>query len=340
MEDSDEIFDTAGAREWVSACPAYEATPLSLAEFDGRQIWLKDESRRMGLGSFKALGGVYAIARIIAREAGGDIGPAALASDDVRRAASRLCFVTASAGNHGLAVAAGARLFGASARIHIAETVPEAFALRLRARGAEVLRSGETYEESIAAAAADAERRGATHLTDTSWPGSFESARLVMEGYTILAGELREAFAASGDWPARVYLQAGVGGLAAALAWSIRQSWEVQPEITVVEPDRAACLQASVAAGRLVTVSGPVSNMGRLDCKTPSLLAFDILKLAADRFVSVSDEEAAQAATRLAARDLASTPSGAAGLAACLREDESGNPLVINTEGDPGNDES
>ena len=337
---SDEIFDTAGARAWVSACPAYEATPLSFSKHGDRRIWLKDESRRMGLGSFKALGGVYAIARFIAREAGGGIEPAAMESDEVRRVASRLCFVTASAGNHGLAVAAGARLFGASARIHIAETVPEAFALRLCARGAEVLRSGETYEESIAAAASDAERRGAIHLTDTSWPGSLESARLVMEGYTILAGELREAFAASGEWPARVYLQAGVGGLAAAIAWSIRQSWEVQPGITLVEPDRAACLQASVAAGELVTVSGPVSNMGRLDCKTPSLLAFDILRLAADRFVSVSDEEASQAATRLAAHGLASTPSGAAGFAACLREDESGNPLVINTEGDPGNDES
>ena len=336
---SDNIFDTASARMWVSACPAYAATPLSFAEIGGRRIWLKDESRRMGLGSFKALGGVYAIARIIAREAGGDIEPAALVSDDVRRAASRLCFVTASAGNHGLAVAAGARLFGASARIHIAETVPEAFALGLRARGARVLRSGATYEECIAAAADDAERRDAVHLTDTSWPGSLESARLVMEGYTILAGELREAFAASGEWPTRVYLQAGVGGFAAALAWSIRQSWEVQPEITVVEPDRAACLQASVAARKLVTVSGPVSNMGRLDCKTPSMLAFDILKLTADRFVTVSDGEAARAARRLAAHDLASTPSGAAGLAACLRQDESGNPLVIVTEGDPGNDE-
>lgn len=344
MEIPDDIFDSAGARAWVSACPAYEATPLSLAEFDGRRIWLKDESRRMNLGSFKALGGVYAIARIVAREAGGEIEPAALVSEDARRIASRLCFVTASAGNHGLSVAAGARIFGASSRIHIAETVAEAFARRLRAQGAEVLRSGEIYEDSLAAAADDARRIGAVHLTDTSWPDSIESARLIMEGYTILGGELRAAFANSGEWPARVYLQAGVGGLAGAIAWSIRQSWEIQPEIIVVEPDRAPCLQASAAAGKLVTVAGPASNMGRLDCKTPSALAFDILKSAADRFVTVSDEEAALAARRLAAHDKAggieSTPSGTAGLAACLREGGPGNPLVIISEGDPGNGES
>lgn len=350
MEIPDDIFDCVGAREWVSACPEYAPSPLSLvplAEFEGRRIWLKDESRRMNLGSFKALGGVYAIARIIANKTGSDIEPAALVSEDARHVASRLCFVTASAGNHGLSVAAGARIFGASSRIHIAETVAEAFALRLRAQGAEVLRSGEIYEDSLAAAADDARRTGAIHLTDTSWPGSVESARLIMEGYTILAGELESAFTDSGEWPSRVYLQAGVGGLAAAIAWSIRQSWDVQPEITVVEPDRAACLQASVAAGKLMTVAGPVSNMGRLDCKTPSSLAFDILKSAADRFVTVSDTEAAQAvqtARRLAAPDMrggiASTPSGTAGLAACLREDGPGVPLVIISEGDPGNGES
>ena len=344
MEIPDDIFDSAGARAWVSACPAYEATPLSLAEIGGRRIWLKDESRRMNLGSFKALGGVYAIARIIASEAGGEIEPETLASDEMRRIASRLCFVTASAGNHGLSVAAGARLFGASSRIHIAETVAEAFARRLRAKGAEVLRSGAIYEDSLAAAADDARRMGAIHLTDTSWPGDIESARLIMEGYTILAGELRAAFADSGEWPARVYLQAGVGGLAAATAWSIRKSWDVQPEIIVVEPDHAPCLQASAAAGKLVTVAGPVSNMGRLDCKTPSSLAFDILKSAADRFVTVSDEEAARAARRLAASGgaggIASTPSGTAGFAACLREGGLGNPLVIISEGDPGNVES
>ena len=321
----------------------------------------------MNLGSFKALGGVYAIARIIAREAGRDKGagtdaadaldtakiaaseaggefkPESLTSDAMRRIASRLCFVTASAGNHGLSVAAGARIFGASSRVHIAETVAEAFARRLRAKGAEVVRSGASYEDSLAAAADDAERRGAVHLTDTSWPGCTESTRLIMEGYTILAGELRAAFADSGAWPARVYLQAGVGGFAAAIAWSIRQSWETQPEVIVVEPKRAACLQASVAAGKLVTVAGPVSNMGRLDCKTPSSLAFDILKSAADRFETVSDAEAALAARRLAADDKAggieSTPSGTAGLAAYLREGGPGNPLVIISEGDPGNDE-
>ncbi len=347
MEPSQQIFDSATARAWAAACPAYRATPLLRQRFDGRPVWLKDETRRMGLGAFKALGGVYAVGRIIAREVGGDIAPSALLSEESRRAAARLTFVTASAGNHGMAVAAGAQLFGAAARIHLARSVPEAFAVRLRAKGAEVRYSGATYEESIAGAIADAESSGAVHLTDTSWPGYTETARLVMEGYTLLAEELRREFAGGGTWPSRVYLQAGVGGLAGAIAWSIRHTWEKQPRIIVVEPDRAPCLRDSIAAGTLLTVAGPISNMGRLDSKTPSLLAFEILRDAADQCVVVSDEEAAAAAGCLselqvpqAGPGIRSTPSGAAGLAACLREADAAPALIILTEGDPAYERS
>lgn len=273
----------------------------------------------MGLGSFKALGGAYAALRLI--EARGD---------------ADVTFVTASAGNHGLSVAAGARAFGARARIHIAGTVPESFADRLTIEGAEVVRSGETYGASVAAAIADAEATGAIHLADGSWPGYTEPPRLVMEGYTIIAEELREAFEAEGAapeaWPDVVYLQAGVGGLAAAMAARIRVAWAVQPRIVVVEPEAAPCLRDSVRAGAVMTVGGPVSAMGRLDCKTPSLLAFDILRGTADAFETVSEAEANDAAEAMAAEGLPTTPSGAAGVAAWRRMGGA-RPLVILSEG-------
>jgi len=246
---------------------------------------------------------------------------------------SETCFVTASAGNHGIAVAAGAALFGARARIHLADTVPESFADRLRAKGAEVARSGADYEASVTAAIADAQRSGAIHLADGSWEGYLARPALIMEGYCVIAEEMRSDFEASGTWPSVVYLQAGVGGLAGAMAHMIRANWSVQPEIVVVEPDAAPCLKESVAAGKMLDVAGPVSNMGRLDCKRASLLAFDTLRRDADRFELVSDAAAQAAVTAAAALGYTTTPSGAAGLAAHLAAPQDG-ALVILSETD------
>ena len=134
--------------------------------------------------------------------------------------------------------------------------------------------SGTVADKCIRAFAPNNE---AIHLADGSWPGYIDPPRLVMEGYTIMARELYEDFDKLNEWPTHVYLQAGVGGFAAAVAFEIRKSWKVQPKIIVVEPDAAPCLERSVKNGSILTVDGPVSDMGRLDCKTPSLLAFDIL---------------------------------------------------------------
>ncbi|MCA0963656.1 pyridoxal-phosphate dependent enzyme [Salipiger bermudensis] len=313
------LLDPAPVRARLARCPNHAPTPLHRQRPGGRPLWIKDERTRMGLGSFKALGGAYAVLRLIEARGRADV-----------------TFVTASAGNHGLSVAAGARVFGAKARIHIARTVSEHFADRLRAEGATVVRSGDTYEASIAAAIADAEATGAIHLADGSWPGYTEPPRLVMEGYTVIAEELREAFKTAGPgadaWPDIVYLQAGVGGLAAAMAARIRAAWPVQPRIVVIEPEAAPCLRESMRAGRIITVDGPVSKMGRLDCKTPSLLAFDILRETADAFETVSEAEAAAAFELMAAEGLATTPSGAAGVAGWMRMGGE-RPLVILSEG-------
>ena len=327
------MFDPAIPQRLLESCPAYQATPLAQAPWAGANVWIKDETQRMRLGAFKALGGVYAVARQIALAAGEDPTPEGIGSDAFRDVAAQLTFVCASAGNHGMAVAAGARIFGARCRIHLSATVPKAFEARLRGQNADVVWSGADYEESVQLAIQDAENSGAVHLADGSWPGYTEPPRLVMEGYTVLALEMRDTFAANGHWPQRVYLQAGVGGLAAAAAQTIRDHWAVQPTIIVVEPDAAPCLQQSVAAREMVTVAGPVSNMGRLDCKTPSLLAFEILSECADHFMTISDTQAAAAAGLAGANSLATTPSGAAGLAAYLQDASDEAAAVILSEG-------
>lgn len=112
----------------------------------------------------------------------------------------------------------------------------------------------------------------------------------------------------------------------------IRTSWAVQPKIVVVEPEAAPCLRDSVQAGKVVTVEGPVSNMGRLDCKTPSMLALDILTFFTDDWATISDQEAEQAVVMAQALGISTTPSGAAGLGVAMRDDAP-LPLVILSEG-------
>jgi len=301
--------DPAPVAQLLALCPAHARTPLldvaQLADKAGvAQLFVKDERARMGLGSFKALGAAYAIAREAA-EAGGPW----------ETALSGRTFVTASAGNHGLSVAAGARLFGARARIFLARTVPEGFAARLADKGAEVVRAGATYEQSMAAAERAAEQGDGTLLSDSSWPGYTELPWRVMEGYLQLAAEAAEQI---GTPPTHILLQAGVGGLAAAVAAHARAVWGDAPTIVVVEPAAAPALIESVRAGRLVTAQGPVSAMGRLDCKTPSMIALAGLARDADLFVTVDEEEAQAAVRALAEAGLATTPSGAAGVAALL----------------------
>ena len=295
----------------LALCPAHEPTPLiASAVLAGKagvaRLCIKDERGRMGLGSFKALGAAY----VIAHHA-----ESARQGDDWAHALSGRTYVTASAGNHGLSVAAGARVFGAQAVVYLADTVPEPFAAQLRGMGATVVRAGDTYEASMDAAAQAARDKGWTLLSDSSWPGYTELPTLVMEGYLQMAAEI---VARIDTPPTHILLQAGVGGLAAAVAAHARLAWGDGPVIIVVEPDAAPALFDSIGSGALVTSRGPVSAMGRLDCKTPSMVALAGLARDADLFVTISETEAANAVAVLAQNGLASTPSGAAGIAALL----------------------
>ncbi|KAA9006859.1 pyridoxal-phosphate dependent enzyme [Histidinibacterium aquaticum] len=318
----------------LDLCPKHEETPMrevpDLATACGvSRLHLKDESGRMGLGSFKALGAAFVIAREAAEVANGaEIGPDTLTGRT---------YVAASAGNHGLSVAAGAGVFGARAVIYLSETVPEAFAQRLRAKGAEVVREGASYAESMAAAQDRAQAEGWSLLSDSSWEGYLLPPTGVMEGYLQLAQEAVEQL---DDPPTHILLQAGVGGLAAAVARHFRMAWGDDPVIVVVEPDRAPALIESIRAGELVTTEGQASAMGRLDCKTPSLIALGGLAQDADLFVTITEKEAQKAVSALAEAGLPTTPSGAAGVAALLAGLRGCGPearvLAIVSEGPEG----
>ncbi|UYV39555.1 pyridoxal-phosphate dependent enzyme [Rhodobacteraceae bacterium D3-12] len=310
--------DVAAARAVMRRQMDLVETPLlRFSDFAGAgEVFVKDERGRLGLGSFKALGAAYVIAR-----------------DHEEGRAQGQTYVCASAGNHGLSVTAGAVACGAVAVIYLSESVPESFAERLRGMGAEVVRAGATYEESMAAAAEAAAAKGWVLLSDSSWAGYVERPYRVMEGYVVLAAETVEEMGAA---PTHIFLQAGVGGLAGACAAYFRAAWGEGPRIVVVEPEAAAALADSIEAGRAVVSSGPVSNMGRLDCKEPSLIALNGLARDADGFVLISEAEAEEAMPVLAEAGLETSPSGGAGLAALLAMSDLGpdaRVLCILSEG-------
>lgn len=304
----------------IARCPRAGATPLvahaDLAKAVGAAaLFIKDERARMDMGSFKALGAAYVIASD--------------AQDGPVRGAT---YVTASAGNHGLSVAAGATAFGAASVVYIAQTVPEAFAQRLAAEGARVVREGATYEDSMAAAKQAAQDNGWQLLSDSSWPGYTDPPHRLMEGYLMLMGE---AIAQIPAPPTHVFLQAGVGGLAGACAALARVAWGNAVTIVTVEPEAAPALFGSIQAGFVVAAEGPVSAMGRLDCKEPSLIALKGLAHDADVFQLISEDQGHAAADMVAKAGLPSTASGAAGLAGAVAFDlpADARVLVILSEG-------
>ena len=295
-------------------CPVTDKTPLlesaSLARDLGiAKLYLKDERARMGLGSFKALGAAYAIAKMAATKI-----KTGLASN-FETALEGMTFVCASAGNHGLSMAAGARIFGAEAVVYLAETVPEEFAGRLRQKSAKVVRQGDNYETSMKAAMLAADKNGWYLLSDSSWKGYSDPARDVMEGYLIMGAEVAEQIELP---PTHIFLQAGVGGLAAACTAAARHYWGEGPVIIVVEPEYAPALINSIEAGKPVVSNGPVSNMGRLDCKEPSHLALKYLAIEADYFMTISEDDALDGVAMLAGHGIKTSPSGAAGFTGLL----------------------
>ena len=299
--------DVAAVLALLARCPVAKETPLltdsRLAKrFEVAQVWLKDERQRMNLGSFKALGATY----VIAKQA------TALNAHPDHTTLAGTTYCCASAGNHGLSVAAGARLFGARAVVYLAAGVPDSFAHRLTDKGAHVVRAGNDYEQSLEAAKADAGANGWTLLADTTWPGYSELPRAVMEGYLVTGAEVAAQIPQP---PSHLFVQAGVGGLAAAATAMARRYWQDQVTIIVVEPSFAPALHNSIQAGHMTTTSGPSSIMGRLDCKLPSPLALAYLACEADAFQLIDDDQVSTVIAQLADIGLATSPSGGAGIA-------------------------
>lgn len=313
-------------------CPAHRPTPLfcldQLARRLGVQrVYVKDESGRLGLGSFKALGGTFAVVRVVLSHAervlGRPITPAELTSDAVRTIARTLTVCCATDGNHGRSVAAGARMLGARAVIFVHQFVSAQRVAAIAALGAEVRQVAGNYDESVALAFRESAANGWIVVSDTSWHGYEEIPRIVTQGYTAM---VREVCCELDAPPTHVFVQAGVGGLAAAVAGHLSVVYgQARPRVIVVEPERAACLYASQQAGRRVAIPPREPTiMAMLECYEPSLVAWRIVSRVADAFMQVAEADAILAMRQLATpigadRPIVSGESGAAGLAGLLK---------------------
>lgn len=335
-------FGPEGAEAALRATRArsgYAASPLvdlpGLAGATGvASIGMKDESRRFGLGSFKALGGAFAVQQLAVAASGGG---------------RPMTFACATDGNHGRSVAQGARQIGAACVIFMHAGVSDARVAAVMNLGARVVRVDGDYDDSVREAARQCERQGWLLVSDTARPGDETTPRLVMQGYTVMAAEIIDAM---DQPPTHLFIQAGVGGIAAALAAHLALTLgEGRPRTIVAEPARAACLFESARVGTPVRLSGGEPTvMAMLDCHEPSWTAWQVLSRLADAFITVDEDEAVAAMRRLASPlpgdpYIESGESGGVGLAALtaamndpeVRADldlsDRARVLLINTEG-------
>ncbi len=348
------------ARSEIMSWPGYAPTPLvelhGIAKNVGVSgLWYKDEGKRFGMGSFKAIGGGYAVSQIVARHVMRGTGLADITSRDLlsgkhSAAASEITVTCATDGNHGRGVSWAAREFGCRAVVYMASIVSPFRERAMTSLGAEVVRSTGNHDDAAVECRNAAEKNGWYIVSETENASEPAIAADTLAGYSTLLGEITSQLQRT--IPTHLFIQAGVGGLAAASALYAADYWpEQRPVFVVVEARNADCILRSLDAGKPVVVTGDLDTiMAGLAAGEVSSYAWSILKTGADFAMAIPDD-AAITTMRL----LADTPfgdpavvggeSGVAGLAAALlalRDEsarerlgitESSRILTIGTEG-------
>ncbi len=349
------LANARGAQLEIISWQHYAPTPLR--ELPGcasitrlGRIWYKDEATRFGLGSFKALGGAYALGEQIRARLGSPVSLTAAGCDPWANQIGQLTAVTATDGNHGRSLAWGAQQWGCHCRIYLHQAVSAGRAAAIARYGADIIRVPGNYDTAVRQAASDAARHDWLLISDTSHPGYTEIPSQVMQGYSVMVAEALAQL--DGDRLTHVFVQAGVGGLAAAVCAHLWETYGAErPSLIVVEPERAACVWATAIAGKLVELAGDLETvMACLSSGHTSLVAWEILRTGADFFAAIPDAAAVDAMRWLADgtagdRPIVAGESGAAGLAAVLALsqqpsaraqlglDERARVLVFGTEG-------
>ncbi|HEV7960069.1 MAG TPA: diaminopropionate ammonia-lyase, partial [Rhizomicrobium sp.] len=305
--------NAASLRALFAHSQSFAATPLRrsdalAARLGVGELWAKDERARWGLGSFKSLGGAYAVvdlaADFLSKREGGAVFPADIFAGRAPKAQT-LTVATATAGNHGRAVAFGAQLAGARAVIFVYGDVPKPQIEAIARLGAEVVTVDGDYEAACRAAADSCRAHGWIMVSDVAETGYTAIPERIMRGYSVLAAEALEQLP---EPPTHLFLQAGVGGMATPVASTFTNCVSPPPRIAVVEAASVPCLMESARNNRQTRTesSGP-TNLNRLDCPTPSSTTWPVLRALAGLYVGVDNGTATEAAELLKQEGLSTT---------------------------------
>jgi len=269
------INDIDDAYKTISKWDNYLPTPLvSLNKLSKKlklnKIFYKDESKRFHLKSFKALGGAYAV-------------------EKVTKGNKKITISTATAGNHGRSVAWGSKKLGLQCKIFISEYVSEFRAKVMRGFGADVIRVKGNYDNSLNECIKQSKENDWQIVQDVAWEDYKLVPKLTMAGYSVMMKEISEKI--NNQKISHVILQAGVGGMAAAMVAGIARYLNYVPKIIIVEPESASCVLESIKNGKIKKIIiKKESLMGGMSCDEVSLVPWEILKNSVDYCVTVSDD--------------------------------------------------
>ena len=329
-KDIDDAYLSISGWEGYSPTPLIELNKLS-KELNINKIFYKDESKRFGLKSFKALGGAYAV-------------------EKVSNGNKDIIVATATAGNHGKSVAWGARRLGLKCKIFISEFVSEARGQAMAELGADVVKVKGNYEKSLIECIKQSTDNNWQIVQDVAWKDYMIVPKYTMAGYTVMMKEIVDQI--NQNKISHIILQAGVGGMAGAMVAGIARYLDYVPITLVVEPDSAACVLASIKNGKIEKIDiKRESLMGGMSCGEVSLVPWKILKNSVKYCISLPDDDIAKTMRLLGNSSFSEQPiiageNSAPGvislIASCedqnikqnLKLDQNSNVLVIGCEGD------
>ena len=336
--------------------PGYTPTPLisceSIARYCGvKKILVKDEGKRFGLKAFKVLGASYAVYRYLYEKSGYHLTPDKFLSDEGRNLADGITFCCATDGNHGRAVAWIAKHLGAPAIVFVPEGTVPARINAIESEGAQVVVAKGGYDEAVRRAGENSDWIKNIVISDISYPGNMKIPLYIQQGYLTMFYETLLQLKEIGEiLPDLVLIQAGVGAFASSAA-SFFNDPEKGPYLISVEPESARCLfhSAEVSDGKPHSfLPSQKTIMAGLNCETPSLTAWPVIRDRYNAFISIEDTYSEEAMRLLAKENIVSGESGAAGLAGliALRREypefiennfikkQGISVLIINTEAD------
>lgn len=276
--------------------PNYFPTPLTtlngLSQKLGiSKIWLKDESHRFGLKAFKVLGASYAVAKYLCEHFGfdrNDISFSLFKKSEVQDLIKEITLATATDGNHGRGVAWTAQQLGCKCVVYMPKGTTQARFENIKSLGADVNIIDGSYDIAVRLAETNSKKFDWLLVQDTSWDGYETIPKWIMQGYLTILDEISSQL--NGEKPTHVFVQCGVGSLPAAV-WGYYSGKNINPVLTVVEPDDAACVFESAKNKKIVSLHNEMKSiMAGLSCGTPSKLAFDILNNLSDFFIKCSDD--------------------------------------------------